>query len=306
MTTLPPHLARFAEPTPVLDGGYVRLVDVYGDDLRIAQSARVSFAGDGVERLPERERDLVRYLFEHRHMSPFEQCVLTLEVRAPLFAVQQWLRHRTMRFNQESGRYTVLRTDFHVPTSWRTQSDDNKQGSGGTLGDWASLPAGARPVLANPSEVYDTPSAYLARRVAVLNEMARQVYEEAVSFGVAREQARVVLPVSTYTRFVVQLDLRNALHFLGLRTAGDAQAEMRAYADAVGAIVAEWCPWAHGAWVDFERDAVRLSVPEAAAVGDAVKRAGGMSVKNLTGRRGRAFAQKVQRMVSAAGEGTNL
>jgi hypothetical protein len=81
---------------------------------------------------------------------------------------------------------------------------------------------------------------------------------------------------------------------------------MRAYADAVGAIVAEWCPWAHDAWVDFERDTVRLSVPEAAAVGDAVKRAGGVSIKGLTGRRGRAFAQKVQRMVSAAGEGTNL
>lgn len=266
MSHLPPHLLHHAVPVQVLDHGSVQLIDVLGDDIRVAQAARVSFAADGVTRLPSDERDLLRYLFEHRHTSPFEQCVMVIRVRAPLFVVAQLKTHRTLRSNQESGRYVVLADDFYTPTEWRAQSADNKQGSAGPIGGWDEMPDAFAPVVRSASEVFDAPSDYFNRRLAVLQAMTREVYAEMVAAGVAKELARTVLPVSTYTTLVMQLDLHNALHFLGLRTAPDAQAETRAYACAIADLVRAWCPWSYDAWCDYQRDAVTLNRMEIAAL----------------------------------------
>lgn len=294
MSNLPPHLIHLAAPVRVLDHGSVQLIDVLGNDIRVAQAARVSFAADGVTRLPSDERDLLRYLFDHQHMTPFEQCVMVIRARAPLFVVQQWLRHRTMSFNQESGRYVVLADDFYTPAEWRAQSPDNKQGSAGPIGGWAEMPEAFAPVVRSASEVFDAPSDYFNRRLAVLQAMTREVYAEMVAAGVAKELARTVLPVSTYTSFVVQVNLRNMLHFLGLRTAPDAQAETRAYACAIADLVRAWCPWSYDAWCDYQRDAVTLNRMEIAALPEMV--ATGEAPLDWKKRARLAFAAKVAKL----------
>jgi thymidylate synthase (FAD) len=184
-----------------------------GDDLAIVNAARVSFLGES--KGTDQDKKLLFYLLRHRHTSPFEQVEFKFRVRAPVLVWWQWSRHRTWHYNAQSGRYTPFQeNDFYVPLSWRKQSEDNKQGSEGTID-----PADAERLTAELVAHYDKGFA---------------LYEEALAAGVAKEQARIFLPgFSLYYTWVAKTDAHNLMHFLSLRMAPDAQAEIRAYAQAI-------------------------------------------------------------------------
>lgn len=208
------------------------LVREFGDDMDIVRSARKSYR-EKKKRLPADDRKLIRYLLRNRHTSPIEQVALVFGVRAPLYVVQQLLRHRTAKLNQLSGRYEEHDEDFELtePTGWREQSTTNKQGSGETM----------------PLEVGERMSALEAEVTA----KAWAAYKEMLAAGVAREQARRVLPASTIVELVWQCDMHNLLHFLGLRLAPDAQLEIRKLAVQMAAEVARRFPWTWAAWLEM-------------------------------------------------------
>ncbi len=225
---------------PVLDDGFVRLVDYMGDDAAVVQAARVSY-GAGTKALRD-DRGLIRYLLRHGHTTPFEMCELKLHVRVPMDAWRQWIRHRTASVNEYSTRYSVA-IDAAVataPDQWRLQAADNKQGSAGFLDPEAG--------------------ALLSGEEADLHEQARAVYNDRLEAGVAREQARKDLPLCTYTEAYWKMDLHNLLHFLALRMDPHAQLEIRRYAEVIGEeIVARWVPHVWEAFRDYRFDALRLS-----------------------------------------------
>jgi len=217
---------------PVLDDGFVRVVDYMGDDGSIVQAARVSY-GKGTRKTSE-DRGLIRYLLRHRHTTPFEMCELKLHVRVPMDCWRQWIRHRTANVNEYSTRYSIAidRAQTTEPDQWRQQAANNKQGSDG----YAELELGAQ----------------LTQRERDLQELAREVYNERLERGIAREQARKDLPLSTYTEAYWKVDLHNLLHFLALRMDPHAQEEIRAYASVIGEeIVARWLPLAWEAFQDY-------------------------------------------------------
>ncbi|HEY6326427.1 MAG TPA: FAD-dependent thymidylate synthase [Candidatus Cybelea sp.] len=225
---------------PVLDDGFVRVVDYMGGDTSIVQAARVSY-GAGTKRISE-DRGLIRYLMRHRHTTPFEMCEIKLHVRVPMDCWRQWIRHRTASVNEYSTRYS-LAIDAAQSTperQWRRQAALNRQGSGEAID-------------------LDTGST-LSERERQLQELARQVYDERIEAGVAREQARKDLPISTYTEAYWKINLHNLLHFLTLRMESHAQEEIRSYATVIGQkIVAAWCPFAWEAFVDYELESTHLS-----------------------------------------------
>ena len=219
------------KPIPVLDKGFVRLVDYMGSDSRIVQSARVSY-GAGTRTVRE-DKGLIDYLLRHRHTSPFEQVIITVHAKMPVFVARQWVRHRTARLNEISGRYSEMKDEFYVPDPERVLPQDtaNKQGSleGGEL----------------PPEV---------RRAAVESILREQEevyagYRRMLDDGVSRELARINLPLSLYTEWYWQIDLNNLFHFLELRLESHAQWEIRQYAEALAAITRAVVPLA---WESFE------------------------------------------------------
>jgi thymidylate synthase (FAD) len=232
---------------PVLDDGFVRVVDYMGGDVSIVQAARVSY-GEGTKHVSE-DRALIRYLMRHRHTTPFEMCEIKLHVRVPMDCWRQWIRHRTASVNEYSTRYS-LAIDAAQGTSerdWRRQSAQNRQGSGEPV----EAEVGAR----------------LSERERQLQELAREVYEERLAAGVAREQARKDLPISTYTEAYWKINLHNLFHFLTLRMDRHAQDEIRRYATVIGErIVSAWCPFAWEAFVDYEMETTRLSRIERAVL----------------------------------------
>jgi thymidylate synthase (FAD) len=197
----------------VLDKGWVELQDIMGDDLAIVNAARVSFLGES--KGSERDKKLLFYLLRHRHTSPFEQVEFKFRVRAPVLVWWQWARHRMWHYNAQSGRYTPFQEDdFYVPVTWRKQAKDNKQGSDGTL---------------EPAEAEALTVEMLAHY-----EHGFALYQKALAAGVAKEQARLFLPgFSVYYTWVAKTDAHNLMHFLSLRMAGDAQEEIRMYAQAI-------------------------------------------------------------------------
>jgi thymidylate synthase (FAD) len=232
---------------PVLDDGFVRVVDYMGDDGSVVQAARVSY-GTGTKRVHE-DRGLIRYLLRHAHTTPFEMCEIKLHVRVPMDAWRQWIRHRTANVNEYSTRYSVaIDAAQRTPADkWRRQSADNRQGSSGFLsraeGDGLSA-----------AEIQ-------------LQNLARGTYEARLAAGVAREQARKDLPLSTYTEAYWKVDLHNMLHFLQLRMDDHAQEEIRVYAATIGEqIVAKWVPLVWEAFTDYRRNAMYLSKLEVAVV----------------------------------------
>jgi thymidylate synthase (FAD) len=227
-------------PFPVLDDGFVRVVDYMGDDGSVVQAARVSY-GAGTKRVHE-DRGLIRYLLRHAHTTPFEMCEIKLHVRVPMDAWRQWIRHRTANVNEYSTRYSVAidAAQRTAPHRWRVQSADNRQGSSGFL----------------PVDQGDA----LTRTEAELQDLARRTYDARLAAGVAREQARKDLPLSTYTEAYWKVDLHNLLHFLRLRMDDHAQEEIRAYAAVVGEeIVAKWVPLVWEAFTDYRRESMYLS-----------------------------------------------
>ena len=239
-----PHATQLDEilgnPFKVLDDGFVRAVDYMGTDESIVQAARVSY-GKGTKRVHE-DRGLIRYLMRHRHTTPFEMCEIKLHVRVPMDCWRQWIRHRTANVNEYSTRYSEA-IDAAQQTSsnqWREQGSANRQGSG----DFLDSQTGK----------------YLTQRESELQRAAREVYEERLQKGVAREQARKDLPLSTYTEAYWKIDLHNLFHFLSLRMDSHAQAEIRGYANIIGnEIVARWCPIAWEAFVDYRLNALFLT-----------------------------------------------
>jgi len=232
------------QPFRVLDDGFVRVVDYLGDDHAIVQAARVSY-GAGTKTVHQ-DRGLIRYLLRHRHTTPFEMCEVKLHVRVPMDTWRQWIRHRTANVNEYSTRYSIAidAAQATPPEEWRSQSADNKQGSGAAL-DTAT---GAR----------------LSERERELQRFAREIYDERLEAGVAREQARKDLPLSTYTEAYWKVDLHNLLHFLELRMHAHAQFEIREYARTIGEqIVARWVPLAWEAFLDYHVGGVELSAAAA-------------------------------------------
>jgi thymidylate synthase (FAD) len=232
---------------PVLDDGFVRVVDYMGDDGSVVQAARVSY-GAGTKRVHE-DRGLIRYLLRHAHTTPFEMCEIKLHVRVPMDAWRQWIRHRMANVNEYSTRYSVaIDAAQRTPADrWRLQSADNRQGSAGFL-----------PV---------DQGALLTEAEFKLLDLARSTYDERLAAGVAREQARKDLPLSTYTEAYWKVDLHNLLHFLKLRMDDHAQEEIRVYASTIGErIVAKWVPLVWEAFTDYRRDAMYLSKLEIAVV----------------------------------------
>jgi len=232
--------AILGQPISVLDDGFIRLLDYMGDDAAVVQAARISY-GAGTKPLHE-DRGLIRYLMRHLHTTPFEMCEVKLHVRVPMDAWRQWIRHRTASVNEYSTRYSVAidAAQRTSPGEWRAQSIVNRQGSSQNL----------------PIEIGNT----LSLAEQKLQKEAREVYEARLAAGVAREQARKDLPLSTYTEAYWKIDLHNLLHFLGLRLDDHAQTEIRAYARVIGEqIVSKWVPIVWDAFLDYRRHSVRLS-----------------------------------------------
>lgn len=240
---------------PVLDHGFVRLVDYMGDDSAICQAARVSY-GTGTKSVSNDE-GLIRYLMRHWHSTPFEMCEIKLHMKLPVFVARQLIRHRTANVNEYSARYSILDREFYIPDpeDLAAQSSTNNQGRGNTLeGDEA----------ARVLEILKTDSM-----------RAYDHYEEMLSTdgkaGLARELARMNLPANIYTQWYWKTDLHNLFHMLRLRRDSHAQMEIRAFADAIATrIVQPWVPIAFRAYEDYRQDAVSLSGPAAALVAAAL------------------------------------
>ena len=238
----------FGKKLPVLDDGFVRLVDVMGDDTSIVQAARVSY-GKGTKKVSE-DRGLIRYLLRHRHTTPFEMCEIKLHVRVPMDCWRQWIRHRTANVNEYSTRYSIAIDAAQTtrPDEWRMQGFINRQGSEGQL----DVVEGER----------------LSKQELEFHASTRQMYQDRLDAGVAREQARKDLPLSTYTEAYWKIDLHNLLHFLALRMESHAQFEIREYANVIGhQIVSEWVPMAWEAFLDYRMNSMGLSEMEVKLLG---------------------------------------
>jgi thymidylate synthase (FAD) len=225
---------------PVLDDGFVCLVDVMGDDQAVVQAARVSY-GEGTRKVSD-DRGLIRYLMRHRHTTPFEMAELKFLVRVPMDCWRQWIRHRTANVNEYSTRYSLAidATQTTRHDEWRTQAASNRQGSGAPL-----------EALVGEN---------LTAAEAEFQAVARRLYEDRIALGVAREQARKDLPLSTFTEAYWKIDLHNLLHFLALRMDEHAQYEIRSYARTMGEeIVRPLFPLVWEAFVDFRLEATYLT-----------------------------------------------
>lgn len=224
---------------PVLDEGFVCLVDAMGDDTAVVQAARVSY-GDGT-RHPSDDRTLIRYLMRHRHTTPFEMVEVKLLVRVPMDSWRQWIRHRTASVNELSTRYSIAidAAQTTATDAWRLQATNNRQGSEGSL----SVEAGTA----------------LSAEERDFQNRARVVYQHRLEQGVAREQARKDLPLSTYTEAYWKVDMHNLLHFLELRMDNHAQWEIRQYAQTIGnQIIKPLFPLIWEAFVDYRLEAMTL------------------------------------------------
>jgi thymidylate synthase (FAD) len=265
--SLPEELQRFTQPTKVLDDGHIMLVDVLGNQQSIIDAARVSY-GAGTKRVSE-DRNLLRYLIRNAHTSPLEMCEMVIRVRVPMDCWRQWIRHRTASVNEYSTRYSeaIDSSQTTSPDKWRAQSTDNKQGSSGFITDWPPKEKWDMEDLEDFTESGGTPGSYLSTREFTLHAFAREVYEERLAFGVAREVARKDLPLSTYTEAYWKCDLHNLLHFLELRLDPHAQQEIREYAEAIAEIVKVWVPDVWEAFEDYKLNGLALSAMETRALG---------------------------------------
>jgi len=230
---------------PVLDHGYICLVDAMGDDSSIVQAARVSYGLDLKDSTSDKDRNLIRYLMNHKHSTPLEMVEIKFMIQAPMDCWRQWVRHRTANINEYSTRYTeaIHIQQATLPGEWRLQATDNKQGSSGTIQD----------------EAQQEELRFSEER---LHEHARAVYNRRLTLGVAKEQARKDLPLSTYTRAYWKCDLHNIFNFLRLRMDSHAQLEIRSYANAMYEIVKQIVPVACEAFEDYVLNARSFSAEE--------------------------------------------
>lgn len=268
----------------VLDHGFIALVDHMGDDSAIVQAARVSYGKDKKEHTAESDRNLIRYLLNHDHGTPFEMVEFKFCVQAPMDVMRQWIRHRTANVNEYSTRYmeAIDLTHSTLPEEWRLQSKDNKQGSSGYLEDWPegtniesdyysdeqglpvpyqimSLPSGFQSIVHYRNS---KPGKHLSSKESDFHNQAKQLYQERLALGIAKEQARKDLPLSTYTRLYWKCDLRNIFNFLRLRMDSHAQYEIRQYAIAMYELIKPIVPVACEAFEDYVLHSKRFSKME--------------------------------------------
>jgi thymidylate synthase (FAD) len=255
--TVPAMEALLYQPIPVLDHGFIRVIDYMGDDAAVVQAARVSY-GAGTKKVRE-DAGLINYLMRHRHTSPFEMCELKIHVKMPIFVARQFLRHRVASANEVSGRYSILDREFYmpVPEQLATQAKTNRQGRGDVLSDAES--ARVLELLRD-----DAARAY-GHYEEMLNEIDGQIVDPERQ-GLARELARMNLPVSLYTQLYWKMDLHNLLHFLNLRADAHAQYEIRVYAEAIIDVIKQWVPLTYAAFMDYRMGAYELSAKGLAAV----------------------------------------
>ncbi|MGC2202814.1 MAG: FAD-dependent thymidylate synthase [Stellaceae bacterium] len=246
------------EPLPVLDHGFVRVVDYMGDDAAIVQAARVSY-GRGTRRVSE-DQGLINYLMRHRHTTPFEMCEIKYHVKLPIFVARQWVRHRTANVNEYSARYSILDKEFYIPAPEHlaAQATTNRQGRGAVIEGEA-----AQRVLDLLRR--DAERAY-AGYAELLNEDASGAPLDPARPGLARELARINLSLGYYTQWYWKTDLHNLMHFLSLRADPHAQYEIRAYAEAILQTVALWVPLAHAAFLEYRMNAATISATGLAVI----------------------------------------
>ncbi|HOJ94423.1 MAG TPA: FAD-dependent thymidylate synthase [Fervidobacterium nodosum] len=214
----------------ILDKGFVRLVDMMGDDYAAVKAARVSY-GQGLK-TPERDKALIMYLMEHGHETPFEHIVFTFHAKVPLFVARQWFRHRIGSFNEISQRYTEIKDEeFYIPSNVRVNVPEDRQ-KAVQLNDEELL----RKVIDMMENVFDE---------------SYKIYKELIGLGVARELARIVLPLATYTQFYWTVNARSLMNFLNLRADSHAQWEIQQYAIAIADIFKETCPWTYEAFIKY-------------------------------------------------------
>jgi thymidylate synthase (FAD) len=214
---------------PVLDKGYVRYIDHCGDDQRILEFARVSYGSSS--KGDEADKKLIGYLWKNRHTSPFEAVKLVLNIKMPIFVMRQYVRHRMQNLNEVSARYTELPNEFYIPSAWRPQDTKNKQGSIATE-NW-------NPILG----VSNFQPVHATGALEKLCEDSYTLYKRLLGSGIAREMARMVLPVNIYTEIYTTWDLKNLLHFITLREDSHAQAEIQEYGKAIRSICEKLFPW---------------------------------------------------------------
>ena len=228
---------------PVLDHGFVRVIDYMGDDSAIVQAARVSY-GAGTKHVSNDE-GLIRYLMRHWHSTPFEMCEVKFHVKLPVFVARQWIRHRTANVNEYSARYSILDREFYIPAPEHlaAQSTVNNQGRGAVL-EGAEAAKVLEMLKGDAMRAYD-------HYEAMLSQDGQQ--------GLARELARMNLPANVYTQWYWKVDLHNLFHFLRLRADAHAQYEIRVYAELMSRLVADWVPIAYAAFADYRMGGVSLS-----------------------------------------------
>lgn len=255
----------------VLDKGFVRLVDYFGGDQRIVQSARVSY-GEGTKTVSQ-DGALIDYLLRHQHTSPFEQVVMTFHLKMPIFVARQWVRHRMGRMNEVSGRYSIMKEEFYVPEEDKVspQSKDNKQG---------------RSDVAFESET----AKKIIKELEEGQKSAYENYSELIDLGLARELARINLPLSLYTEFYWEMDLHNLFHFLKLRLDSHAQYEIRVYAEAILEICRKVAPMATSSFINHMNEGVTFSGEEM----DALRKILAGEENPLEGKKLERFNEKIK------------
>ncbi|MFN4909301.1 MAG: FAD-dependent thymidylate synthase [Bacteroidota bacterium] len=262
-----------------LDKGFVRLIDVMGDDSAIVQAARVSY-GSGTKKVHE-DRGLIRYLMRHLHTTPFEMVEFKFHVKLPIFVARQWIRHRTANVNEYSGRYSEMKDEFYVPDAdqVRAQSAMNKQG--------------------RADEAFDAERAESIRTsMQQTQDMLYGQYQEMLSTDLAREIARINLPVSNYTEWYWKIDLHNLFHFLRLRIDAHAQYEIRVYGEAMAEIAKAAVPLAYEAFEDYLLHAQRFSRTELEIIRSTLSTLPSideLQARGLSAREAREFLDKLQR-----------
>jgi thymidylate synthase (FAD) len=251
-STLRPTVPALEEilfkPIPVLDHGFVRIVDYMGDDSAVVQAARVSY-GRGTRKVSE-DSALIRYLLRHRHTTPFEMAEIKLHVKLPIFVARQWIRHRTASVNEYSARYSILDKEFYIPAKEQlaVQSTSNRQGRGEILDDERA--AEVLDLLRGDAEVVYK---------HYVQMLGGDEEHPSTSPGLARELARMNLSLNFYTQWYWKVDLHNLMNFLRLRADPHAQYEIRVYADRMLDIMKKWVPSSHAAFEEYDLKSAHLS-----------------------------------------------
>ena len=239
------------EAMPVLDHGFVRVVDYMGDDTSIVQSARVSY-GKGTKKVST-DSGLIKYLMRHRHSTPFEMCEIKYHIKLPIFIARQWIRHRTANVNEYSARYSIMDKEFYVPEreNLAAQSTNNRQGRGDLIN--GKQADNILKILKEDAE----------RNYQHYEEMLNEKYDGSIiddnKQGLARELARMNLTLNSYTQWYWKTDLLNLLNFLALRADSHAQFEIREYASVMLNTVKKWVPTTYDAFIDYRVGGMELS-----------------------------------------------